>query len=109
MPATKQTEASKEAISRDGELCLWCLIREKKVRHVFAYVEGYNPMYSGTHHILKRSRVDDARAIITLCSQHHSDTENKNRPSKDDLADLMLEVYGYNLRELWPQYFKNWS
>ena len=101
-----QTQASKDALSRDGFLCQWCLRKEHRTRNVFAYVGGYHPMSGGSHHILSRRKVDDERAILGLCSKHHTEQETQNRPSKEELAELMLEVYGYNLWELWPQYLK---
>ena len=102
-----QTEETRKALERDEFNCLWCLWNLDRQRNVFQSVPNYHPMLGGGHHILGRARVDDARAIIGLCAEHHYNVENSHgEPTKEQLIDLMLEVYGYNLRKLWPQYIK---
>ena len=102
-----QTEETKKALLRDSEFCQWCYHRLDICRNVFRYIPNYHPMLGGGHHILRRNRVDDARAIVGLCAEHHYNVENAHgEPTKEQLIDLMLEVYGYDLRKLWPQYIK---
>lgn len=100
-----QTEATKRALERDGRLCQWCL-ENGVLRDVFESVEGYHPAYSGGHHILRRNRVDDERAIVGLCCEHHYNTEHSKEPTKKQLIDLMLKRYGHDLRRLWPEFIK---
>ena len=103
----KQTEATRQALERDEFLCQWCLWKFDRLRNAFANVPNYHPFGGGGHHILGRAMVDDERAIIGLCAEHHYNIENAHgEPTKDQLIDLVLEVYGYDLRKLWPQYIK---
>src|SRR3990167_5370175 len=103
-----QTEETKKALKRDSHFCQWCLHRLHRMRTVLEYIPNYHPSLGGGHHILRRNRVDDERAIIGLCSEHHYNVENAHgEPTKEQLIDLMYEVYGYNLRELWPQFIKS--
>jgi hypothetical protein len=67
---------------------------------------GYHFMLGGAHHILGRAKVDDIRAILGLCGKCHGDHHNGKSPTKQELAELMLEKYGFNLWELWPQFIK---
>ena len=102
-----QTEETKKALERDEFNCLWCLWKLDRHRNVFQYVPNYHPKLGGGHHLLRRNRVDDERAIVGLCAEHHYNVENAHgEPTKDQLIDLMLEVYGYDLRKLWPQFIK---
>jgi len=102
-----QTEETKKAIARDLRLCQWCYHRLDRRVNVYRHIPNYHPMLGGGHHILGRARVDDERAIIGLCAEHHYNVENAHgEPTKEQLIDLMLEVYGYDLRKLWPQYIK---
>lgn len=102
-----QTSETKKALERDEFLCQWCLRYLGVQRNVFQYVPNYHSALGGGHHILRRNRVDDERAIISLCSEHHYNVENATRePTKDQLLDLMLEFYGYDLRKLWPEFIK---
>ena len=102
-----QTEETKKALFRDAHLCQWCLYRLDRMRSVFYHPANYHPKLGGGHHILRRNRVDDERAIIGLCAEHHYNVENAHgEPTKEQLIDLMLEVYGYDLRKLWPQFIK---
>ena len=102
-----QTDETKKAIVRDSTLCQWCYRRLGIIRNVYEHIPNYHPKLGGGHHILRRNRVDDARAIIGLCAEHHYNVENAHgEPTKGQLIDLMLEVYGYDLRKLWPQYIR---
>ena len=102
-----QTEETKKALERDEFNCLWCLLKLDRHRNVFQYAPNYHPKLGGGHHLLRRNRVDDERAIVGLCAEHHYNVENAHgEPTKEQLIDLMLEVYGYDLRKLWPQFIK---
>ena len=102
-----QTEETRKALIRDNFKCMWCLHHLDRLRNVFENVKNYHPFGGGGHHIFGRSRVDYEIAIVGLCAEHHYNVENAHgEPTKDQLIDLMLEVYGYDLRKLWSQYIK---
>src|SRR3990167_5830421 len=102
-----QTLETKKALLRDGNLCQWCFHRLYRLRSVYEHLPNYHPSLGGGHHILRRNRVDAAKAIIGLCAEHHYNVENAHgEPTKEQLIDLMYESYGYDLRELWPQFIK---
>lgn len=98
-----QTLQGKLALERCDYACEWCQHRRGLMVNVFYVYPNYFHGAGGSHHILHR-KVDDIRAIIGLCARCHTDYHNGRSPNKQELAELMLEVYGYNLWELWPQY-----
>lgn len=102
-----QTLASQEALRRDRNFCQWCLEHYGRLRCVYDYVFGYHPFAGGSHHILRRGRVDEADAIVGLCAECHTKAERGKEPTKSQLAELMLKRYGIDLRARYPQYFKD--
>ena len=100
-----QTEATREALSRDNFCCMWCLHRENRVRHVFDYVPGYHPLMGGGHHAFKRSRVDESVAIIGLCPEHHWKVENARIP-KVEIVALLSKIVGIDLYRRYRQFCK---
>lgn len=101
-----QTPESKKALARDDNLCQWHFHKLNQQRDVHYYSGNHHPLSGGAHHILGRAKVDDSRAILGLCGECHTNHHNGKSPSKWELAELILEVYGYNLWKLWPMYIK---
>ena len=91
-----QTEASKQALLRDANLCQWCFHTHDRIRDVFAWVEGYHSAYGGTHHVFKRSRVDTPETIISLCSECHYKAEHAFLKKREIVA-LLSKIGGVDL------------
>ena len=101
-----QTQASKDALARDSNLCQWCLYREHRIRSVFYYVEGYHPMMGGGHHVIKPRNVDTAENVISLCPRHHSMAES-HKITKRETVELLSEITGVDLHTKYRE-FCNW-
>lgn len=96
-----QTQATIEAMLRDGYYCQWCYYKKRRLRHVYKYTIG--DVLGGGHHIFNRSRVDKAEAIIGLCSECHSKA-TKNIIKQSELIQLQNERLGIRLDEQYPQF-----
>ena len=89
-----RTAAQQVAAKRDGPFCMWC---KQQGRLIEA---------SDVHHILRR-KVDVPEACISLCHTCHiAGNHTGKEPTKKQLVDIMLELYGYDLRAMYPQFSK---
>src|SRR3990167_7293305 len=100
-----QTDASKQALLRDKNLCQRCLNKENRIRDVFAWVDGYHSAYGGTHHVFKRSRVDTPETIISLCSECHYKAEHALL-AKRDIVALLSKIVGVDLFKKYREFCK---
>jgi len=99
-----RTEAQEAAIDRDIELfgdlyCVWHRFRPKG-KALIRGTEG--------HHIAKRrnSGGDVPELIVLLCHECHMHFHNGKEPTSGQLLWLMKKVYGYDLRAMFPSFFK---
>lgn len=88
-----QTEATRRAIRRDGQICLWCF-----------YVLGKITYTKVGHHIFGRRFYDKEELIIALCPQCHSRV-HQGLISRDDLINKVVRPYIWEGRDLTPREF----
>ncbi len=100
-----QTSESKLAYIRDDGLCQWHLRKLDQVVGVFSYRDGYISAYAGTHHVMKRSRVDKAEAIISLCAECHYKCEHAII-KKIDVVALLSTITGVDLYHKYRSFCK---
>lgn len=101
-----QTSEGKRALERCEYACEWCQHRRGIMVNVFYIYPNYFPAQSGGSHHLLRRKVDDIRTILGLCGKCHTNHHRGNSPTTFELASLMLEIHGFDIWELWPEFIK---
>src|SRR5712691_7386887 len=92
-----RTQAQIEAADRDGLYCLWSKYRAKDPALIFA---------SHVHHIARRQPGSDLPQLcVHLSLSAHLAHHNGDEPTTPQLLNLMLAVYGLDLRADFPRFF----
>ncbi len=93
---THRTTAQIQAQERDGPWCLWHRYK------LGGLVPGCH-----VHHIAHRHPGTDVPELcIAICAQCHYRAHNGQEPSREQLADLLYELYGFTLQTDFPELFK---
>lgn len=90
-----RTDAQNAAAERDGPWCLWGL------------AVGELLPATDVHHLAHRQPGSDRPELcISLSHKYHMERHHRGlEPTTAQLLDLMLERYGLDLRQSYPQFF----
>lgn len=91
-----RTQAQAEAFERDGGLCIWHLWRYEM--RLFA---------TDVHHIARRGEGRDVKELCaSLCRGCHGAHHSAHVPTTAQLVEMMLELYGLDLKRDFPLFFR---